>query len=225
MGSSRLPGKSLLPFGDSTVLQHILARLRRMSSTVELVVATSTKEEDDVIATTCERERVRLVRGPEEDVLARFVGALDQMRERPELVLRVCADRPLLDPALADELLEAYEDAGRPDYFSNTLLKSYPDGLDVEVVRADALVAAAAEAVDPYEREHVTPFVYRRPERFSLVNYACPYGNYSDVRVALDTQRDYNALLEVDGRLRAVTPDYDWRSVVTLAELEPGLFP
>lgn len=225
MGSTRLPGKSLLPFGDSTLLQHIVARLRRMTVPVDLVVATSTEAEDDAIAEACTADGVAVCRGSASDVLGRFAAAVELLPARPALVLRVCADRPLLDPGLADELLAAYDDAGRPDYLSNTLEKSYPDGLDLELLRTDALLAAAAEAADPYEREHVTPFVYRRPERFSLANYVCPYGNHSSVRATIDTRADYDALCRVDQRLRVLAGDYDWRDVLTLAELEPELFP
>jgi spore coat polysaccharide biosynthesis protein SpsF len=226
MGSSRLPGKSLLPFGASTLLQHVVERLRRMQTPVDLVVATSTNPEDDAIADACRTDGVAVFRGDPDDVLARFAGAVASLPVRPTLVLRVCADRPLVDPDLADELLAAYAPAGRPAYLSNTLAKSYPDGLDLELVRTDALLAGAAEAGDPYEREHVTPFVYRRPERFSLVGYDCPYGNHSGVRVTIDTLRDYEALRSVDERLRLlVGAGYDWRAVLTLSELEPELFP
>ncbi len=225
MGSTRLPGKSLLPFGGSTLLQHIVARLARMELPAALVVATSTEPEDDAIAQACRRDGIAVHRGSAADVLDRFAGAVRSLPERPELVLRVCADRPLLDPRLADELLAAYDQAGRPDYLSNTLEKSYPDGLDLELVRADVLLAAAAEAADAYEREHVTPFVYRRPERFSLVNVVCPYGNYAGVRATIDTRADYDALRAIDERLFAHSADYGWEDVLTLAELEPELFP
>jgi spore coat polysaccharide biosynthesis protein SpsF len=222
MGSTRLPGKSLREFGDSTLLQHILRRLGRMEQRASLLVATSTEPEDDAIEAACRDEQVAVFRGWRDDVLGRVAAAVEALDPRPDLVLRVCADRPLACPRLADELLATYDDAGRPDYLSNTLVKSYPDGLDLELVSTDALLEAAAEAADPYEREHVTPFVYRRPERYSLVNLACPYGNYSDVRATIDYPADYEALTRVVARLGA---GHDWRDVLTLAEVEAGLFP
>ena len=222
MGSTRLPGKSLREFGDSTLLQHILRRLGSMEQRASLLVATSTESEDDAIEAACRDEQVAVFRGSRDDVLGRVAAAVGALEPRPELVLRVCADRPLICPRLADELLATHDSAGRPDYLSNTLVKSYPDGLDLELVSTDALLAAAEEAADPYEREHVTPFVYRRPERFSLVNITCPYGNYSDVRATIDYPADYEALARVAARLG---PHYDWRDVLTLAEVEPELFP
>jgi spore coat polysaccharide biosynthesis protein SpsF len=223
MGSSRFPGKSLAPFGEATVLEQILDRLERVSHPLQLWVATSDRKEDDAIATVCVRRGVAVARGPEEDVLARFVMCIDGMPDRAALVLRVCADRPLLCPVLTDELLDAYDELGRPDYLSNNLVPSYPDGLDLELVRTDALYEAHRESVDPYEREHVTPFVYRRPERFSVRGLICPYGNYAHVRAALDTPADLERLSRMHSELAARDPDYDYRDLLNLATVRPEL--
>jgi spore coat polysaccharide biosynthesis protein SpsF len=216
MGSTRFPGKVLAPFAGSTVLGHMLGRLRRVSHPLALVVATSELAEDDTVAAACEAAGVRVFRGPAEDVLARFAGCIASLPVRPVLVLRVCADRPLLCPVLVDELLDAYGELGAPDYLSNNLPPSYPDGLDLELVRTDCLEQAHRESVDPYEREHVTPFVYRRPDRFRLEALVCPFGNHSQLRLALDTHEDYERLT----RLRVRLPeDYDYRDVLTAAAL------
>jgi spore coat polysaccharide biosynthesis protein SpsF len=223
MGSTRLPGKSLKLFGESTVLQHQLKRLQQVRRPLALCVATSERSEDDAIATACEADGIHVVRGSAEDVLSRFVVAIDSLPAPPELVLRVCADRPLLCPLLIDELLDAYDELGRPDYLSNNLTPSYPDGLDVELARTEKLLEAADEAADPYEREHVTPFLYRRPERFSLAGLVCPFGNYSHVRVALDTIEDYERLLRLHGELATLDPDYDYRDMLNLTAVRPEL--
>ena len=216
MGSTRFPRKTLAPFAGSTVLEHMLERLGRVPSSLDLVVATSGLAEDDVIAAVCERAGVSVFRGEADDVLARFVACVDARPERPGLVLRICADRPLLCPVLVDELLAAYDELGKPDYLSNNLPPSYPAGLDLELVRTECLEQAYRESDDPYEREHVTPFVYRRPERFRLAGLVCPFGNYSHVDLALDTPEDHERL----SRLHARLPDaYDYRDVLTAVEL------
>ena len=89
-------------------------------------------------------------------------------------------------------------------------------------MRTEALLLAANEASDPYDREHVTPYVSRQPDRFSLVNLTCPYGDFSRVRATIDDVEDYVSLRRVVDRLGA---DHDWRDALTLAELEPELFP
>ena len=216
MGSTRFPGKVLAPFAGSTVLEHMLARLRSVSHRLQLVVATSELAEDDAVVAVCKAAGVRTFRGPVDDVLARFVGCVASLRRHPALVLRVCADRPLLCPVLVDELLDAYDELGRPDYLSNNLPPSYPDGLDLELVRSDCLEQAHRESADVYEREHVTPFVYRRPDRFRLEGLFCPFGNYSHVRLALDTREDYERLTALHARL---PEGYDYRDVLTAAAL------
>ena len=160
--SSRLPGKVLKPFGEATLLAHILKRLRPAG--LPVWVATSLDSSDDPIATIGSAEADGVHRGELDDVLARFIGCLDALPVEPELVLRVCADRPFVDPELAQGLVEAYGEVGNPDYLANNVPKSYPDGLDLELIRTDALRRADAEAIDSAEREHVTPFVYRRPD-------------------------------------------------------------
>jgi spore coat polysaccharide biosynthesis protein SpsF len=218
MGSSRFPGKVLAPFAGSTVLQHVLKQLGRVSHPLALIVATTDRDEDDAVASACAESGVDVFRGSAEDVLGRFVACIDGMSVRPELVLRICADRPLLCPVLVDELLAAYVELGRPDYLSNNLPPSYPDGLDLELVRAECLEQAHSETDDPYEREHVTPFVYRRTERFRLAGLVCPFGNFSHVRTALDTRDDHERLIRLWERLPEA---YDYRDVLTAVELAP----
>jgi spore coat polysaccharide biosynthesis protein SpsF len=220
VGSTRFPGKVLAPFGGSTLLGHIVARLR---DTAQLWVATTTNAEDDEIERLCHDAGVGVFRGSADDVLGRFAACIEQMPQTPELVVRMCADRPFACPRLIKELFDAYDDAGAPDYLSNTLpRKSFPDGFDVEIARTPALLEAAADAADPYEREHVTPFLYRNPERFDLAGLPCPYGDFSSVRATIDTPEDYEALRVVHSRLGE---QYDYRDVLTLATLEPGRFP
>lgn len=215
-GSTRFPGKVLAPFAGTTVLGHMLDRLRRTASPLDLVVATTDLAQDDAVAQACAEAGVSVFRGASDDVLGRFVACVRSLPVRADLVLRICADRPLLCPQLVDELLSAYAELDAPDYLANNLPPSYPDGLDLELVRAECLEQAAEESVDPYEREHVTPFVYRRPQRFRLEKLTCPYGNFSDVRVALDTREDHERLV----RLHSLLPDdYDHRDVITAVEL------
>jgi spore coat polysaccharide biosynthesis protein SpsF len=216
MGSTRFPGKSLAPFAGSTVLQHMLERLGRVVHPLELVVATTDLVEDDPIVDACEESDVRVFRGNADDVLSRFAACVDWMPERPPLVLRICADRPFLCPVLVDELLASYQELGQPDYLSNNLPPSYPDGLDLELVRTECLEEAHRESGDPYEREHVTPFVYRRPERFTVAGLICPFGNFSHVHLALDTREDHHRLSELHARL---SDGYDYRDVLTAVEL------
>jgi spore coat polysaccharide biosynthesis protein SpsF len=221
--STRLPEKVLKPLGGSTLLGHIVRRLTRAGLPVWL--ATSENPRDDRVAAAGAEAAASVFRGSEADVLDRFARCIESMPAVPDVVVRMCADRPLACPVLVRELLDIYEAVGRPDYLANNLVKSFPDGLDVELVRTTQLLAAAEAAADAYEREHVTPYFYRRPDEFRLVNVPCAFGNFSSVRAAIDTEHDYRRLVEVERRLAKAAPDYEYRDVLTLATVEPELFP
>ena len=217
MGSSRFPGKTLAPFADATILTHMLMRLRTARHRFDLVVATSDRSEDDAVEQAANEIGVRAFRGSAADVLNRFASCIEAAEHRPDLVLRICADRPLLCPVLVDEMIESYDAIGRPDYLANNVPVSYPRGLDLELVRTECLLEANRETDEAYDREHVTPFVYRRPERYRLANLTCPYGNYSRVNLSVDTHEDYERARAIHRRLPS---EYDHRDVLNAIELE-----
>ena len=165
-GSTRLPGKVLQELGGRPLLRFMLDRLADLRVD-NVVVATSTLDRDDAVVDVAFDAGCQVVRGSETDVLDRFADAL--VAYPAAHVVRLTADCPLADPVLIEAVLARHLDRGA-DYTSNVFPRTFPRGLDCEVMTAAALRAAHAEAVDPAEREHVTPFLYRRPERFELAN-------------------------------------------------------
>lgn len=167
-GSTRLPGKVLRDVGGMPMLELQLRRLRglrRFGFTV--VVATSDLPSDDPIAELGSSLDTPVVRGSEGDVLARFITAA---REFPaDHVVRLTGDCPFTDPRIVEDAVALHAEVDA-DYTSNVLPRSFPKGLDVEVVTTAALEVAHDEATDGSDREHVTPYLYRRPERFRLAN-------------------------------------------------------
>jgi spore coat polysaccharide biosynthesis protein SpsF len=209
MGSTRLPGKVLADLAGRPLLAFLLERLAALPW--KRVVATSELDRDDAVAAAAAEAGVAVVRGPEEDVLTRFAMAIDAYE--PDLVVRLTADCPLSDPALVRAAVEQQRTAGA-DYVSNTVVRTFPDGLDVEVVRASVLRQAALEATDGFEREHVTPFVYRHPERFShevLRNDV----DLSAERWTVDTAEDLEFVRSVVDRLGSSS--FGWRDVLAIA--------
>jgi spore coat polysaccharide biosynthesis protein SpsF (cytidylyltransferase family) len=165
LGSSRLPGKVMMPIGDRTVLGRVVDRCRQARRAGPLVVATSDLASDDPLADHAAALGVLVHRGPERDVLARYVGA-SAVVAAPEVV-RVTSDCPLLCPEVLDDAIGRHQASGG-DY---TCIDGYPNGLgDVEVVRVDALQRAMTDSSvdDVYWREHVTTFVKDHPDRFRL---------------------------------------------------------
>jgi spore coat polysaccharide biosynthesis protein SpsF len=166
MSSSRLPGKVLLPILGQPMLALQIERLRRARGLTGLVVATSTAPDDDAIEACCNAVGAGCFRGSLDDVLARFLGALDAAGS-PKTFLRLTADCPLADWSLVDRCIEAHQATGA-DLTYTSEGWTFPKGLDVEVCETAALTLAGREARDPYEREHVTPYIYRHASRFRL---------------------------------------------------------
>jgi spore coat polysaccharide biosynthesis protein SpsF len=188
-GSTRLPGKVLQEIDGRPMLRFMLDRLAPLDVD-HRVVATSSLERDDAVAEIATAAGWGVVRGSESDVLARFVAALDA--HPAAHVVRLTADCPLSDAQLVEHVIARHVD-GRADYTANVFPRTYPKGLDVEVVRAEALRLAAREATDVAEREHVTPFVYRRPECFRLANVRNDVA-LGDERWTVDTAEDLESV-------------------------------
>jgi spore coat polysaccharide biosynthesis protein SpsF len=219
MGSSRLPGKVLMPVGGRPLLAYLIERVREAKRVDELIVATTTEPADAAIAAYCEAEGVRFVRGSEQDVLSRFVLATDATRA--EVVVRVTADCPLLEPGLVDSAIAEFQDSREaPDYVSNMLEPTWPYGMAVEVLAAKSLRQAHAEARDPAEREHVTPFIYRRPERFKLRSLTMQ-PDLSAERWTVDTPEDFDLVSRILGELHPRNPRFRLRDVVALLDRHP----
>lgn len=217
MGSTRLPGKVLRPLGATSVLGWVVRAAAAAKEVGAVVVATSTDAGDDAVAEAAQTLGVAAVRGPEADVLARFLVALVD-REEDETVVRLTADCPLLDPALIDLAVRAFEGSGL-DYLSTTLARSLPRGLDVEVTSAGALRSIDALAVGA-ERVHVMPRFYLHPEQHPVAGlvFSPPA---DDLRITLDTAEDA-ALIEALVEELGEGP-HPWRAVVALLRRRPDL--
>lgn len=193
MGSTRLPGKVLEDLGGMPVLEWVLRGCRAARTVDEVVVATSTAPGDDAVEEAARRLGVPVVRGSEEDVLSRFLLALD---EHPaDAVVRVTADCPFVDPDLVDALVGVWRGVEGLDYVSTVLVRTLPHGLDVELVTAEALRRVGAVATG-HHRVHVTSGVYTAPEDFSVMG-VCFTPDASDIRVTLDTPEDLRMLRAV----------------------------
>lgn len=202
MQSTRLPGKVLKEILGQPLIGYLIQRLERSQWIDQLVIATSTEPADDVIAQYCQYHGIAFFRGSEVNVLARY---FDSARAyNADFVVRVCADSPLIDPALVDELLEEFLQAQPEcDYLSNTINQSCPLGMNAEVFTFQALEQANAKANHPYDREHVTPYLYHHPELFSIreKHYSPDLGS---VRLTVDTPEDFELVrLILEGLLVA----------------------
>ena len=212
MGSTRLPGKVLADLCGAPLLQRQLERVRRATSLDRVVVATSTDETDLPIAELCESLDVPCFRGDLNDVLARFLGAINEFN--PEVVVRITADCPLISPSVIDSIVHSFFESDC-DYLSNTLDPTFPDGVDVEVVRVRALRALARLDTDIHEREHVTLGIYRRPEQFVVRNFTGD-PDLSNLRWTVDSPEDLEFVRWVYTKLFYTNPKFDLAEILEL---------
>lgn len=218
MGSSRLPGKVLRPLAGRPVLAWVVRAAMAAECLDGVVVATSREPEDDVVAEFARELGVQVVRGPTDDVLARYLLALDS--SPVDAVVRLTADCPLIDPVLVRMVVAVWRAApGDCDYVATTLRRSLPRGLDVELVSEGALRRAGREAV-AHDRAHVTSYVWSRPDLFRLCGLAVA-PDASDLRVTLDTPEDADLLDAVTGQLGDRPPS--WRTLVDLLRSRPDI--
>jgi len=168
MKSSRLPGKVMLQVLKRPLLSYLLERVGEVGTTNEMIVATGNHPDDQPIVELCQEQGIRVFRGSDEDVLDRYLQAAREYHA--DVVVRITADCPLIDPNIIERVIRFYLD-NTYDYVSNTLVRTYPRGMDAEVFSRTTLEKTAYEAKAASEREHVTLFMYRHPEMFRLFYY------------------------------------------------------
>lgn len=218
-GSTRLPGKVLMDLHGAPMILRQLERVRRAESLDDIVVATSDDQGDDDLTRVVQEAGYDVVRGSRDDVLARFIAALDA--RRPDVVVRITADCPLIDAHVIDQVVGAFH-ASETDYLSNTMVPTYPDGLDVEVCRAEVLRDVATRSADPAEREHVTLGIYRRPDEFRITTFVDPTGDdHSHLRWTVDTADDFAFVQRIYGELFARKPQFEYADVLEVLSQHP----
>jgi spore coat polysaccharide biosynthesis protein SpsF len=217
VGSTRLPGKVLEDLGGRSVLEWVVRAARAATQIDTVIVATSTLAADDSVADLADSLGVLVVRGSEDDVLSRFVAALDA--HPADALVRLTADCPLLDPTLIDAVAGAWSAAPTLDYVSTVLVRCLPRGMDVELVTARALREVDRIAVG-HDRVHVTSRLYAEPTAYRLLGVCVtPFAN--DLRVTLDTQEDLDLLRALVAELPDAPPA--WSDVVAVLRARPDL--
>lgn len=220
MGSSRLPGKIMKTIAGHHVIDLLLRRLRQAETVDEIVLATTEMKLDDPLANHVAEQGVRVVRGSEDDVLSRYLRAVDE--SGATTVIRITGDCPFVMPELVDDMVSTFHArASCIDYLSNLDPPTYPDGLDIEVFSADSLRRAGDEARDNFDREHVTPFLRReggiRREVISAER------DLSALRLTVDEPDD---LVVMEAVLDALAPNLDFGldELIALYDKQPAIF-
>jgi spore coat polysaccharide biosynthesis protein SpsF (cytidylyltransferase family) len=227
MSSRRLPGKMMQPIGGRPLFACVMERCRMIRGVAAVVLATSVDPSDDRLAAAAASAGFTVFRGPLDDVLARYVACAE--RWRADVVLRVCGDSPFVDAGLADRMLKRLV-AGRFDYVS-VVKRRCIAGLDAEAIGLDALRRALAADPRPEDREHVTPYIRRRPRTFALDFLDLdldPFGQRC--RLTVDTAADLDFCRRVADRLTATYPGLDFNAAAVMTAVrglqnEPQRYP
>ena len=220
MGSTRLPGKALLDLAGAPFLARVIERMQHAETLDALVLATTTDPSDDPLVDLAADLGVRVYRGALDDVLDRFTQAA--RLADAALIVRITADDPFKDPRVTDHAVRLWLQEPDLDYVSNTLEPTYPEGLDIEVFTRAALERAWREARLPSEREHVTPYIWKHPDRFRIRNFKGPR-DLSHLRWTVDYPEDLAFARAVYERLYRPGQVFLMEDILRLLEAEPQL--
>jgi spore coat polysaccharide biosynthesis protein SpsF (cytidylyltransferase family) len=219
MGSTRLPGKILLPLAAQTVLGHVLARCAAVPGIDGVLCATTELAEDDAVAEEALRHGASIYRGSTDDVLARYAGAA--RAAQADIVLRVTSDCPAIDPAVCGALLDLRAQSGA-GYAANNMPASWTHGLDCEAFTRTALEAADAHADRTFEREHVSPWMRER-DGLLRANLIAPRSLRKEGRWTLDYPEDYSFFQALFSYLPRGPSGYSVTSVLAILDAHPEI--
>lgn len=218
MGSTRLPGKVMKQIDGVPMIELLLNRLSKSREVSEIVVATSVDERNLPLVAHAKNLGYRCFRGSENDVLERF--CLAAKGADAEVVVRITGDCPLVDPALVDQAIRGYKSSGA-DYFSNVAPPTYPDGLDIEVFSAHALQRTLLETQEPFDHEHVTPYL-RQSKQFKQAGMQHTE-DLSGLRWTVDEPSDFELVSRIFAHF-APNAHFSWLDVLNLQRNQPELF-
>ena len=191
-GSTRLPNKIMMDLCGKPSLQRMIERVRRSKMADEVMVVTSIEKENVKVIKLCADMGVRVFVGSENDVLDRYYQAAKLLK--PKYVVRLTADCPCIDPILLDEALSQLHNG--TDYLG-MISQTFADGLDIQIIKYEALEESWEKAVHSFEREHVTQYVIRRPDEFTLQDFISPVGDFGNHRWTIDEPEDYEVVRRI----------------------------
>ena len=219
MTSSRLPEKVLLPVLGRPLLHYLVTRLKVVPSIDEIVLATTVNATDDILAAFAKKEGIGCFRGSENDVMERVILAAESANS--DIVVQITGDCPIIDPQLVEQTIRMFK-ANNAAYASNSLIQSYPDGMETQVFRLETLKRSAAMTSDSIDHEHVTLHICNHPELFSHVYLvASPEMHWPGLGLTLDEPSDYELLKKIIEHFGESNPLFSCRDVIRVLREHP----
>ena len=221
MGSTRFPGKVLKKIEDKSLIELQIKRLQNSKKTKNIIIATSVNSLDDPIEKLCNEIRIPCYRGSEDNVLERYYHAAEHYEL--DVIIRSNGDCPFIDSLEIDKLIDIWEiNYPKYDYITNILEETFPLGMHIEIVSKIALETAMKESTTKEEREHVTPYIYRNPNKFKILNIT-NQENLSSYRWTIDYPEDFEFVKEIYKRFGTNNSSFSMNEIINLMKSEPKL--
>ncbi len=222
IGSTRLPGKVMLDIGGRPMVWHAWKRTSASRYLDQTIIVTSSQSGNERITKFAEENNIPYFAGSESDLLQRYHDAA--LKFKADVILRVTADCPMVDPDLIDDLILAFKESRTPlDYISNSRPKStYPHGLDVELFTVQALYRAHQEITDPFRREWLTTNFFEHPELYKIKTLMAPE-DLSHIRLTVDYQSDLDLARKIFSELYREGQVFRLKEILSLLEKKPEL--
>jgi spore coat polysaccharide biosynthesis protein SpsF len=219
MSSNRLPGKVMKEINGFPMIYWQIQRILRSKAVDDLIVATSADVTDDVLAGYLKGISVKVFRGSLNDVLSRYLQA--SLAYPHSALIRLTGDCPLVMPDLIDQMVKKFYELD-VDYLSNTLKPTYPDGLDIEIIKSGVLNRLVTFSLNQKEIEHVTFGIYTRPEIFKCMNYE-NFRDCSSQRWTVDYQEDFDFVKKIFSRFQGQESEFTYEDLNEYLDLNPGI--
>lgn len=204
------------------MLERMIDRVRRAPELDDIILATTTNDADDTLKDLADQLGIPCFRGSEDDVMGRVLGAA--VAFEADVIVELTGDCPVIDPRIVSRVIAQYRDS-QVDYCANILERSYPIGMDVQVFSTAILADAAARTSDPQHREHVSLYIYRSPNRYSLRNVDAPREQFDpELRLTLDTPEDHKVLTAIFENLLPSKPHFSLNDIFALKNTLPEIF-
>lgn len=220
MTSTRLPGKHMLVANGKPMIQHLIERLKMVSSLDEIVLATTINDTDEPLISLAKKLEIAYFRGSEEDVMNRVIGAAESVDG--EIIVSITGDCPILDPSLVEQTIQMFLN-NKCAYVNNAAIASYPGGMNTQVYEVETLKKSALITEDLLDHEHVTSHIMRNPELFLPIYLVAPPDLYwPELRLELDEQADYEFLKRIIEYFGDKNPCFSCNDVIELLRQKPG---
>ncbi len=212
--SKRLPNKVLLKVNQKTILEHLIIKLKKIKNLNDIIIATTTNKEDDSIVNIARKSKVKYFRGSENNVLKRVIDASNFFKV--DIIVRITSDCPLVDINIVEQYINVFLN-NNVDIVGNTKVRSYPDGMDIEIIKSKSLKKSYKFAKNNYLKEHICLSIYQKKKLFKTLNlFALPNQFFPNLSLTLDEYEDFILIKKIINYSKKFKRDLNCSEIIKL---------